>query len=116
MKINFSETINDYLSWKIRFRGFIKGQAFISESEIVSHEECDLGRWLYSEGISQYGTIPEIVKLEKIHKRLHKSVLDIVKMKKRFGSFQFVRKELMRFEALFMDFFFLLDILRRTTK
>jgi methyl-accepting chemotaxis protein len=114
--MNFSKTINDYLSWKIRFKGYLTGQAMISESEIVSHEDCDLGRWLYSKGLSQYGAIPEIARLEKVHMRLHKSVLNIVKMGNNIGDFGSAHKELIRFEALFMDFFFLLDRLRRTAK
>ena len=116
MKMDFADTITDYLSWKVRFRGFLAGRTPLPEPELFSHENSMLGKWLYSEGISRYGAIPEILKLAKIHRNLHRSVWDLVRKKQAFGGVSPLKDEIMKFELLFMNFFCLLDTLRRTLK
>ena len=38
-----------------------------------SHMSCELGKWLYADGIEKYGRYPEISFLEKRHKRFHET-------------------------------------------
>ncbi|MEO5355686.1 MAG: methyl-accepting chemotaxis protein [Nitrospirae bacterium YQR-1] len=78
---DFSNARSKHLAWKSRLRDFLDGKESLSEAQAVSHKDCDLGKWLYSKGISTFGDIPEMLKLEKIHEELHSLVKDIVRMK-----------------------------------
>jgi len=53
----------------------------MTEEQAISHEACDVGRWLYSGGMKKYGTMPEIQELEKIHVELHSTVKKIISLK-----------------------------------
>lgn len=48
---------------------------------IKSHRECELGKWLYSEGLSNYGHIDEVKTLEKEHRQLHSIAENIIQLK-----------------------------------
>ena len=71
-----------HATWRSKMRSFLDGeQIFLSEAEAVSHQDCELGKWLYSEGIAKYGRIPELQELERVHEKLHSCVRDIIRMK-----------------------------------
>lgn len=57
--------------WLIRVEQFLHDSHSISEEEIVSAEECSLGRWLYSSGLKRFADIDEITSLEQVHKKMH---------------------------------------------
>jgi methyl-accepting chemotaxis protein len=69
-------------SWKMKTRAFIDGREPMNENEAVSHRDCELGKWLYSEGLKQYGNIPEMSELERVHEGLHNNVRAIISKKK----------------------------------
>ncbi len=58
--------------WLIRVEQFLHDSHSISKEEIVSAEECSLGRWLYSSGLKRFADIAEITSLEQVHKEMHK--------------------------------------------
>ena len=68
-------------AWKIKMQGFIDGKSSMSETEAVSHRDCDLGKWMYAEGLSKYGSLPSMQELERVHTELHGYVKDIVVLK-----------------------------------
>lgn len=78
--LNFLDAITHYVSWRIRLRGFLEDKDNITESEIGSHKDCDFGKWLYSEGLSRYGTMREIAEVQDIHKQLHETALRIIRL------------------------------------
>ena len=80
-RINFSVAKNKHLIWKTRLRAFLDGKESLTEREAVSHEECELGRWLYSEGMPKYGDIKEMRELERRHAELHSTVKSIIGLK-----------------------------------
>lgn len=67
--------------WKTRMHTFLNGSGTMTESEAVSHRDCDLGKWLYSDGTANYGHLPAFQELERIHKDMHAAVKDIVTLK-----------------------------------
>ncbi|MBF0519274.1 MAG: CZB domain-containing protein [Nitrospirae bacterium] len=81
VSFDFSNARSKHLAWKSRLRDFLDGKESLTESQAVSHKDCDLGKWLYSKGISSFGHLPEMVNLEKIHEELHSLVKDIVRLK-----------------------------------
>jgi methyl-accepting chemotaxis protein len=81
-RLDFSAARTKHLSWKTKLRNFIDGKESMTEDQAVSHHDCDLGKWLYSTGLSQYGHYPEMKQLESIHADLHNTIKDVVRYKK----------------------------------
>jgi methyl-accepting chemotaxis protein len=79
--IDFGEARSKHLMWKSRLRRFLDGQEAMSKDQAVSHKHCDLGKWLYSQGLKRYGQLQEMQELEKVHQRLHGVIQRIVEFK-----------------------------------
>ncbi|MCU7810411.1 MAG: CZB domain-containing protein, partial [Candidatus Thiodiazotropha sp. (ex Notomyrtea botanica)] len=79
--LNFSAAKSAHLAWKARLRAFLDGETSLTQDEAVSHHDCVLGKWYYSEGLSQYGDIPEMREIEAPHKTMHQLISDIIKLK-----------------------------------
>lgn len=80
-KFDFLSAKNKHLQWKIRLRSFLDGQESMTLEQATSHKDCDLGKWLYAEGLAAYSQYPDMAKLEKIHTELHKVIKDVVTYK-----------------------------------
>jgi methyl-accepting chemotaxis protein len=76
---DFSSAKSAHLAWKSRIRSFLDGKHSLSREEAVSHHDCALGKWYYSEAISRYGGIAEIHEIERPHKQLHSLIKDIIR-------------------------------------
>lgn len=76
---DFSSARSKHLAWKSRLRRFLDGQESMTVDQAVSHRDCDLGKWLYSDGMSKYGTFAEMQELEKIHAKMHGLIRTIIK-------------------------------------
>jgi len=90
---------SQHLRWKARLRGFLDGKETLTEQQVTSHRDCDLGKWLYSEGISRYGHLPEMQELERIHAELHDTVRRVVQLH-RSGQKDSANRELMKIEPI----------------
>lgn len=69
-------------TWRLRFKRFIEGKEDIDPAEFVSHRDCKLGKWIYSEGVKEFGEMIEFRRLEAFHKEFHeiaKSIISDVK-------------------------------------
>ena len=80
-RLDFTAAKIKHRTWQINVRGFLDGRQGVTESQAVNHEECDLGKWLYSKGLEAYGTMPEMKELEKVHVELHSSVKRVIELK-----------------------------------
>ncbi|MBF0152177.1 MAG: CZB domain-containing protein [Magnetococcales bacterium] len=78
---DFGYAIVKHRAWKQKMRDFLDGKEKLTLGQMVSHKECDLGKWLYSEGLKKYGHFPEMVEMEKIHAELHTVIKEIVRLK-----------------------------------
>jgi len=96
-----------YLTWKCRFRDFLEDKGEIAEAEVVSHKDCDLGRWLYSEGMAEFGTLREMHDLERVHVDLHITAKKIFDLKKA-GKDLAARQEFLALEEDCLKVFILL--------
>ena len=68
-------------AWKSKMRRFINGETSMTESQAVSHHDCELGKWLYSDGKTNFGRLTEFRELENIHAKLHGNVRNIISKK-----------------------------------
>ena len=79
--LDFSAAKSAHLAWKARLRDFLDGKKALSHQEAVSHHDCILGKWYYSEGLAKYGEISEMRQIEAPHSRLHRHIQEIVSLK-----------------------------------
>jgi len=70
------------LLWKRKVRNFLDSKTSILKADVISARSCDLGKWLYSEGVVKHLNINEIRQLEEIHRVLHETANVAIKLKK----------------------------------
>jgi len=76
--LDFSMARMKHLTWKVRLREFMDGKKVLNDAELVSHKDCELGKWLYSDGLTRYGSVPGMKQLETAHANMHMQVKRIV--------------------------------------
>ena len=106
-KFDFAVARVMHIAWRSSLRSFLDGKESMSEEQAVSHKDCDLGKWLYTDGMPAYGTMPEIKELEKIHIELHAIVKRVVQLKKS-GDTAAAEQELAKLESVSQKIFLLL--------
>ncbi len=79
--VDWSAIKAKHLSWKTRIRSFLDGRSTLTLDQAVSHRDCDLGKWLYADGLRQLAHIPEMGDLERDHKTLHATIREIIQLK-----------------------------------
>jgi len=63
-----------------RLKSHIDTQRPIRREELMSHKECEFGKWLYSEGLAKYPDLKELQELDKIHFDVHMLMRQIFEM------------------------------------
>ena len=83
MNIDFSMARTKHLGWKSRLRNYMRGGNGngLDKTQATSPRQCDLGQWLYKEGLSQYGSNLDMKKLEKVHAEMHTAVGKVIRAK-----------------------------------
>jgi methyl-accepting chemotaxis protein len=82
-ELDFENAINAHLAWRARVRNFLDGRGSMQKQEVVSHHDCTLGKWYYSEGLEKYADFEEMQALEAPHARLHAIIGEILGCKER---------------------------------
>ncbi|MCX6147033.1 MAG: CZB domain-containing protein, partial [Candidatus Kapabacteria bacterium] len=77
-----------------------------------SHKDCDLGKWMYSEGLEKYSQYPDMKKLEMIHSDLHKVIKNVVNWKL-VGDISAAENELTKMNTISSEIVGLLDNLSK---
>ena len=80
--IDFTSAANKHLAWKTRLRRFLNGKETLTEAQLTSHRDCDLGKWIYSGGMEKYGHLNEMQAMEKEHAQFHTRIKTLVSLKK----------------------------------
>ena len=106
-KFDFAVARVMHIAWKSSLRSFLDGKESMSDEQAVSHNDCDLGKWLYTDGMSSYGTMPEMKELEKVHVDLHAIVKRVVQLKQS-GDTTAAEEELAKLETVSQKIFMLL--------
>ncbi|HEV2687287.1 MAG TPA: chemotaxis protein CheW, partial [Bryobacteraceae bacterium] len=79
--MDFAQARNKHAQWLDRLRRVLDGRLTMTLEEAGSHQQCALGKWLYSSGLRDYGGIKEMHLLEAAHKRFHAVVREVVARK-----------------------------------
>jgi len=79
--LDFKLAKTKHLAWKERLRNFLDDKEELTHKQAVSHRHCDLGKWLYADGLRVYGDHQELVDMEKTHKEMHSHITEIIEAK-----------------------------------
>lgn len=69
--MDLDKAMETHGNWKIKFRHAINIGEALDASMMAKDNCCELGKWLYSEGLSKYGGKPEFQTLIDTHKAFH---------------------------------------------
>ena len=112
LKIEFSLARNLHRNWRSKMRFFLNGEDSLTEEEAYSPEACPFGKWLYSEGLPKYGDIPDMRKLERLHRRMHWLVKQN-KQTRNTGVFFAAEKNFHKIEELSQEILYLLNTVEK---
>ena len=76
-KVDFEQARLKHAAWKTTVREYLDDKIALGPERIVSHFNCDLGKWYYSEGKEKYGKVVPMQYMEIKHEKLHKIIKDI---------------------------------------
>jgi len=110
--IDFTLAQSQHSTWKSRLRSFLDGKAVLTEQEATSHKDCSLGKWMYSEGLEKYKSVPEMRVLETKHTAMHSLVKSIVRFKQG-GDQLAAEKELVKLNQFSTDIINLLEVMKK---
>jgi hypothetical protein len=79
--VDFARVKMAHRSWRLKLRHFLDGRENIDRAGLASHENCELGKWIYASGMATYSHLPEMQELEKKHKEMHALVEQVVELK-----------------------------------
>ncbi|HYF01801.1 MAG TPA: PAS domain S-box protein [Patescibacteria group bacterium] len=82
IKLDFEQAKAKHLLFKSRLRALLFGIETPDEGPIVSQYECAVGKWIYGHALKDYGHIPEMQDLEKVHAEIHGSAKKLVSLYK----------------------------------
>jgi two-component system chemotaxis sensor kinase CheA len=77
----FLKARDAHRAWVGRLRQVLDGRITMTIEEAGSHRLCLLGKWIYSEGLKDYGDLAEVRALEQAHEQFHNRVREIVALK-----------------------------------
>lgn len=98
IKLDFNQAKARHLLFKARLRSIVYG-AEIDEAPVTSHFECTLGKWIYNHALREYGHIPEMIDLEKVHAQIHTKARELMGLYKN-GKIEEARKGLENMEKV----------------
>jgi methyl-accepting chemotaxis protein len=80
-RVDFAMARLNHKNWIKRLVAFMDGREKMSESSLVSHKDCALGKWIYATALTKYGSMVEIRELERIHTEFHEGVRTVYNLK-----------------------------------
>jgi methyl-accepting chemotaxis protein len=79
--LDFAMARLDHLEWKSKLKCSLEDHGKPCGALAISHEDCDLGKWLYLDGLKKYGDYSLMMELERTHKELHSIAKNIIRMR-----------------------------------
>jgi methyl-accepting chemotaxis protein len=79
--VDFARVKMAHRSWRLKLRSFLDGRENIDRKGLASHRDCELGKWIYAAGLSEFGHLHEMEELEQKHQNMHELVKHVVELK-----------------------------------
>ncbi len=114
LKLDFEQAKARHLLFKTRLRSILFGIE-IDETPVVSHYECAVGKWIYGHALKEYGHIPEMKELERVHANIHLSARELITLFRQ-GDVEEAHAGLAKMEMIADDLIDLLNIIEKKLK
>ncbi len=98
LNLDFDEARVKHLQFKNTLRSVLYG-APVNQATVLSHYECGVGKWIYGHALEQYGHLPEMVELEKVHAGIHDCARELI-IQYEAGDIELAREGLTRMEII----------------
>jgi hypothetical protein len=72
--MDLQSAINGHAEWKIKFRNAITKKEQMDEKSVAKDNLCELGKWLYGEGFTKFGSLKSHAECLSKHAEFHKEV------------------------------------------
>ena len=82
IQLDFEQAKAKHLLFKSKLRSILYGEQLTDEAPVLSHYECAVGKWIYEHALKDFGHIPEMQQLEKVHADIHTSARELVTLYK----------------------------------
>jgi two-component system chemotaxis sensor kinase CheA len=113
--IDFKLARDRHLAWKTRLLDYLDGKGMIDESEAASPRACAFGKWLYAEGLRDFGHLPSVQRLEQLHAQMHAAVGEVIRCKQKDGPTA-AEAAFKKVETSLREVVALLDVLKETAE
>ena len=97
--LDFQDAKTKHLQFKSNLRSVLFGETLENESQVVSHTDCPVGKWIYEHALTTYIDLPEIIELEKVHERIHSVARELLNLYKN-GKVKEARNGLNKMESV----------------
>jgi methyl-accepting chemotaxis protein len=64
--------------WRVKIQKLLLGKEKLASNEVMSHQDCKLGKWYYGDGKASLGTDNDFIKLGQVHEEMHTAVKSVV--------------------------------------
>ncbi len=78
--LDFGAAKNAHRLWRVKVQKLLLGAAHMNASEVVTHKDCQLGRWYYGEGSTALSSHPAYAELGIKHRDMHDAVRKVVEL------------------------------------
>ncbi len=77
---DFENARNAHRLWRMRIQKLLLGTEKLAESEVASHRDCRLGKWLFGKGAEMCRHSANYVELCQVHEKMHDEVKRSVRL------------------------------------
>ena len=77
---SFSSWINDHEGWKHKLAAVIAGSGSIDQSHAAKDSACELGKWLYHEGLEHFSDNKTFQQLRHEHEKFHQCCAEVIQL------------------------------------
>jgi len=79
--VDFALVRDKHRQWIATLEEVLEGKLTLTTQQAGSHEQCALGKWIYSTGLKEFGSIGDMQALEKVHRHFHGLVQNVLRLK-----------------------------------
>ena len=78
--MDIQEAINKHGQWRVHLRTALIAKQTLDDATISRHNQCELGKWLYSEAKAKYGTLASYKQAVEAHTTFHKHAAEVARV------------------------------------
>lgn len=79
--MNFEEAVTVHQRWKTRLRVVIDGKSSenLDPNQVCKDDQCELGKWIHSEGVKSMGSKAEFQDVKHTHAYFHRAAGEVLR-------------------------------------